>query len=252
MGEDLPRTVPPDLRDIRRPDEPPALPGEPVQGTARAAREIPCVVRRPVLLRRGFLADAGGSHRIGHGAAAGRSAAPVLPVIADRRVEEAGVLADLLVHPRRHVHARNPHRLPVGGFRRGQRKGRNRAELRHDTIAGAAQGLQRSRTGAGAEQLQRERGRVEGVEPARIRFHQGQPRQPADTAAGWRSGVCAAGVRAVQRIDQLPAAQEGAGGVRRPGRIRQYARRGARPGVRRQFGCVRGRCREFRQHVSKR
>ena len=177
---------------------------------------------------------------------------PVLPVIADRRVEEAGVLADLLVHPRRHVHARNPHRLPVGGFRRGQRKGRNRAELRHDTIAGAAQGLQRSRTGAGAEQLQRERGRVEGVEPARIRFHQGQPRQPADTAAGWRSGVCAAGVRAVQRIDQLPAAQEGAGGVRRPGRIRRYARRGARPGVRRQFGCVRGRCREFRQHVSKR
>ena len=121
-----------------------------------------------------------------HGAAAGRSAAPVLPVIADRRVEEAGVLADLLVHPRRHVHARNPHRLPVGGFRRGQRKGRNRAELRHDTIAGAAQGLQRSRTGAGAEQLQRERGRVEGAEPARIRFHQGQPRQPADTAAGWR------------------------------------------------------------------
>lgn len=57
LGEDLPRPVPPAVGNLRRPDEPHALSGKPVQGAARTAGQIPRVQRQPVLLRRGFLAD---------------------------------------------------------------------------------------------------------------------------------------------------------------------------------------------------
>ena len=136
--------VPPAVGNLRRPDEPHALSGKPVQGAARTAGQIPRVQRQPVLLRRGFLADPRRPDRIAAGATARHPAAAVLSDAADRRLQRTGVLADLVVHSRRLVHRGNPDRLPVGRFRRGPRERQNRLELRHHTIAGTAEGFQRA------------------------------------------------------------------------------------------------------------
>ncbi len=71
----------------------------------------------------------------------------------------------------------------------GNEKGRNRAELRHNTIAGAAQGLQRSRTGQAQNNFNANADVSKELNLLESGSTKGQPRQPADTAAGWRSGV---------------------------------------------------------------
>ena len=214
----------------------------------RTAGQIPRVQRQPVLLRRGFLADPRRPDRIAAGATARHPAAAVLSDAADRRLQRTGVLADLVVHSRRLVHQGNLDRLPVGRFRRGPRERQNRLELRHHTIAGTAEGFQRAGPRPGAEQLQRVRRRVEGTQPARIRLDQCTARQPAHPASRRRPGLRAAGVRQIVRLHQLPAAEEGARRIRRPGRLRRHAGRGSRPGVRRRFRRVRRRRRKRGRH----
>ena len=196
-----------------------------------------------------FWADPGRPDRIAAGATARHPAAAVLSDAADRRLQRTGVLADLVVHSRRLVHQGNPDRLRVGRFRRGPRERQNRLELRHHTIAGTAEGFQRAGPRPGAEQLQRVRRRVEGTQPARIRLDQCAARQPAHPASRRRPGLRAAGVRQIVRLHQLPAAEEGARRIRRPGRLRRpTAGRGSRPGVRRRFRRVRRRRRKRGRH----
>ena len=58
-------------------------------------------------------------------------------------------------------------------------------------------------------------------------------RQPADAADRRRPALRRAAVRRGPGRELLPAAAEGAGQLRRPGRLRRHPRRGAGPGVRR-------------------
>ena len=90
----------------------------------------------------------------------------------------------------------------------------------------------------------------ERAEHPGARRHAGDPRQPADPPGRRRSALRAAGLRAVHRRDQLPAAAQGAGRVRRQGGVRRHPGCGPRLAVRRRLR--RGRRRRRRADARRR
>ncbi len=214
MGEDLPRPVPPALRYLRRPDEPHALPGKPVQGAARTALQVPRDLRQPVLLRRGLLADAGRSDRI--------------PVPQDQDILQPPYYLTLQTGGSNEpVFSLTSSYIPAGQSTREILTG----FLSVDSDAGNEKGKIGSNYGTIRLQELPKDSNVPGPGQAQNNFNanadvskelnllesgytQCAARQSAHPAARWWTGVRAAGVRQVFGCDFIPAAQEDAGRVR--------------------------------------
>ena len=183
----------------RRSDGAPALPGGPVQGAARHAREVPRD-RPGVVLRRPGLLD----HPAGPDADRRQHAAAVLPDAEDADAGRSVVLADVDLHPGRLRDPIGADGVPGRRCRRRKHRRDGESGLRHDTNARAAQGHRDIRARAGAEPVQQQ---PDGAEPAAVaepeRF-QGRVRQPADLAGRRRPALRATGLRAGHRRDVVP------------------------------------------------